>query len=294
MQMLETISEPVLRLGMFAAVFVVMAALEAVRPMRKQRSVRMWRWSTNLALAVTGSVLVRLLGLLAAPLVATGAAVLAARHGWGLFNLLDWPAALAFGLSLVALDFAIWLQHVASHKIPLFWRFHRMHHADIDIDLTTGIRFHPIEIAVSMLYKVVWVLVLGVPASAVLAFEVILNACAMFNHANVRLPPLVDRLLRLAVVTPDMHRVHHSVEPDEHDSNYGFNLSVWDKLFGTYRAEPRAGHLAMTIGLAPWQDEAPTRLWWSLVLPWILPMTSSGDGQLKIPPESAASEAAGQ
>lgn len=264
----DTVSEPLLRLGIFAGVFALMAGLEVVLPQRRLRVDRRRRWPTNLGLAVTGSVLVRLMAMLAAPLVAVGAALLAAERGWGLFNLIGWPLPLAFAATLLALDFAIWLQHVASHKIPLLWRFHRMHHADIDFDLTTGIRFHPVEIGLSMLYKVVCVVALGAPAAAVVAFEVILNGCAMFNHANVRLPPALDRLMRWVIVTPDMHRVHHSIDAREHDSNYGFNLAIWDRLLGTYTTAPAAGLQAMTIGLAPWQDAAPTGLRWCLCVPW--------------------------
>ena len=267
MAVLDHVSEPVLRLVIFAGTLALMAGLEAVSPQRRLRAGRVRRWTTNLVLAVTGSVTVRLLGALAGPLVATGAAVVAARHGVGLFHQLDWSAPVVFTASLLALDFAIWLQHVISHKVPLLWRLHRMHHADIDIDVTTGIRFHPVEIALSMLYKVAWVLALGAPVAAVVAFEVILNACALFNHANLALPAWLDRVLRAVIVTPDMHRVHHSIDPGEHDSNFGFNLSVWDRLFRTYLAAPAAGQHGMTVGLPAWQDEAPTGLAWCLTLP---------------------------
>ena len=166
------------------------------------------------------------------------------------------------------LDFAIWLQHLGSHTIPALWRIHRVHHADVDIDVTTALRFHPVEIGLSMLYKVVWVLLLGPPAGAVVLFEVILNGGAMFNHANFALPARLDRALRALVVTPDMHRVHHSVIPGEHHSNYGFNLSIWDRSFRTYTAQPEKGHLAMTIGLADFQSDRPSQLGWSLGLPF--------------------------
>jgi sterol desaturase/sphingolipid hydroxylase (fatty acid hydroxylase superfamily) len=265
--MLETISEPGLRFGVFAGVFAAMAVLEWLWPRRSLR-VGKRRWLTNIGLAVTGSLVVRGLGLIAGPLVAVGAAVLAKGQGWGLFNIVSWPPLLVFAVCVLVLDFAIWLQHVASHKIPVLWRFHRMHHADIDFDLTTGVRFHPVEIGLSMLYKVVWVLALGAPVGAVIAFEVILNAAAMFNHANVRLPLGFDRVLRLIIVTPDMHRVHHSIDPREHDTNYGFSLSIWDRGFATYTPQPAAGHEAMTIGLAPWQDETPAGFAWCLKLPW--------------------------
>lgn len=268
MSSLAHISEPVLRFGIFATVFVAMALAELARPRRPLRAGRWPRWATNLGMAATAGVLVRLMAGLASPLAAVGAAVLAERNGWGVLRLLDAPPAMAVVLSLVVLDFAIWLQHVASHKIAPFWRLHRMHHADLDIDLTTGIRFHPVEILLSMLWKVVCVLALGVPAVAVVTFEAALNACAVFNHANVRLPRALDAALRLVVVTPDMHRVHHSVLPREHDSNYGFNLSIWDRLFRTYTPQPEKGHDGMTIGLAPYQTGESRKFWWCLLLPF--------------------------
>ena len=194
--------------------------------------------------------------------------MLAARNGWGILALVDWPSWLEIALAVVVLDFAVWLQHVLSHRIDALWRLHQMHHADIDYDLTTGIRFHPVEIGLSMLYKVVWVLALGAPALAVVLFEIILNGCALFNHGNIRLPLWLDRILRIVIVTPDMHRVHHSVDRREHDTNFGFNLAVWDRLFGTYTAQPARGHEGMTIGLPPFQDDQPTRYFWCLTLPW--------------------------
>ena len=203
----------------------------------------------------------------AVPLLATGAAVDASRHGWGLLNALDWPLWLAWVVTILVFDFAIWLQHRISHEVPLFWRFHRVHHADRDFDVTTAIRFHPVEIAASMGLKIVLVYALGPPALAVVAFEVLLNGTALFNHANLRLPLGMDRALRLILVTPDMHRVHHSVLRAEHDSNYGFALSIWDRLFHTYTAQPAAGHETMAIGLQ-WQDQRSARLGWSLMLPF--------------------------
>ena len=185
-------------------------------------------------------------------------------------NQVAWPLWIKVAASLLVLDFAIWAQHLASHKIPIFWRLHRVHHADRDVDVTTAVRFHPIEIALSMLWKIAVVVPLGAPTLAVLLFEVILNACAMFNHANIALPTWLDRALRLLIVTPDMHRVHHSVRFREHDSNYGFNLSVWDRLFRTYTAQPEAGHEGMTIGLATLRDEQKAdRLHWMLLLPFL-------------------------
>ncbi len=263
------LSEAAVRLGVFLAVFVVMAMAEVLRPKRRLIYRRSQRWITNLLIVALDSVVVRLMGALAVPLVAVGAAVYAARNGWGLFNWLDLPWWVEWGAVLLALDLAIWFQHLVSHKVGLLWRLHQMHHADVDIDVSTAIRFHPIEIALSMLWKIVCVVALGADPEAVVAFEILLNGCAIFNHANVALPVGVDRVLRAVIVTPDMHRVHHSILPHEHNSNYGFNLSVWDRLFGTYTHSPERGHQGMTIGLTPYQNEAPTRLFWSLALPFI-------------------------
>lgn len=275
MQLLGTISEPALRLAVFAAAFVVMALLELGLPKRKLTQPKGRRWATNLAIVGLDSLLVRAMDLLprlfggvVMPLAAVAVAIWAEGRGIGLFNWLAWPLWLEIILALVILDFAIWLQHLLAHKVGLLWRLHQVHHADPDIDVTTAIRFHPLEIAFSMLYKMVWVVVLGPAPVAVVLFEVILNAGAMFNHANVALPPALDRVLRLAVVTPDMHRVHHSVIRREHDSNYGFNLSIWDRLFGTYVAQPEKGHDGMTIGLARYPGAAPTTIGWSLMAPF--------------------------
>lgn len=269
-------SEVVWRLGAFLAVFAVMALLERARPKRPLVLPRLMRWRTNLAIVVIDSLAVRLmaalpaiLGAVSVPLVAVAAAVLAGEWGWGLLNNVSWPGWVEVIIALVVLDFAIWFQHLASHKVPLLWRLHRVHHADRDIDVTTALRFHPVEIALSMLYKVAWVLVLGPSALAVILFEIILSGCAMFNHANLDLPAWLDRALRTLVVTPDMHRVHHSVRRAEHDSNYGFNLSIWDRLFRTYTAQPAEGHQGMVIGLTPYQTEGPARLGWSLWLPFV-------------------------
>jgi len=236
--------ELTLRIVCFASVLAIMMAWEFVSP-RRRAVARLQRWANNLGLVVLNSVLLRVF----LPAAAVGAALFASREGWGLMHWLDLPGWLAGILTILLLDLAIWGQHVAMHKIPLLWRLHRVHHTDVNYDTTTGVRFHPIEIGLSMAYKMACILALGAPAAAVVLFEIILSASSLFNHGNVRLPARLDRFLRLAVVTPDMHRVHHSVYRDETDSNYGFNLSVWDKLFGTYRAQPRDGHHGMTIGL---------------------------------------------
>lgn len=261
-----------LRFSAFAAVFVVMAALEVLRPRRDLTLSRAQRWVTNLAFVGFGAATVRVLGaiasLTAAPLVALAAAFLAEGKGWGLLPAIGLGHAPNVVIAIVVLDFAIWLQHYAAHVMPMLWSFHQVHHADRDFDVTTALRFHPVEIGLSMLWKVLWVLALGAPPIAVLLFEIILNACAMFNHANVTLPRALDRVLRLLVVTPDMHRVHHSVRALEHNSNFGFNLSIWDRLFGTLVEQPAEGHQGMTIGLPAYQDEFPAQLGWSLKLPF--------------------------
>ena len=261
-------SDGMIRLAVFLVVFLVMALIELAWPKRKLIVSKEKRWLTNLGISVTASLVLRLMAMLAVPVAAIAAAFYAQAHGIGLLNNVAWPEWLKIVVALLALDLAIWAQHLASHKVPLFWRLHQVHHADRDIDVTTAVRFHPVEIALSMLWKIVVVVPLGASPLAVFLFEVILNACALFNHANIALPAWLDGALRLFVVTPDMHRVHHSVLRREHNTNYGFNLSVWDQLFRTYTAQPEAGHQGMTIGLTPYQSEAPTRFGWSLWLPF--------------------------
>lgn len=238
-------NEPILRLSAFLAVLVAMAVWELAAPRRRQEIPRVLRWTNNLAVVVIDTIILRL----TFPIVAVGLALTAEERGWGLFNAIEAPGWLAILVSIAALDLAIYLQHVMFHAVPALWRLHRMHHADLEFDVTTGLRFHPVEILLSMGIKLAVVAALGPPAVAVLIFEVLLNATAMFNHSNIRLPEPVDRALRLIVVTPDMHRVHHSIRPQETNSNFGFNLPWWDRLLGTYRAQPEAGHEAMTIGI---------------------------------------------
>ena len=258
-------NEPVIRLGFFAGVLILVAAWEAARP-RRARSVSRWlRWPSNFAIVACNTIVLRLFF----PAAAAGMAWLAQERGWGLFNNLEVPAALAIVASVIVLDLFIYLQHVMFHAVPALWRLHRMHHADLDFDVTTGARFHPIEIVLSMAIKLAAVAVLGAPAVAVVIFEVLLNATAMFNHGNLRLPEGVDRFLRLVVVTPDMHRVHHSIVPAEANSNFGFNLPWWDRLLGTYRAQPAAGHEAMTIGIEQFRTPKDLRLDRLLVQPFL-------------------------
>lgn len=239
-----------IRLSFFLGIFLLMAAWEVAAPRRGLSLSRWTRWRANLGVVVLNTVLLRLLF----PAAAVGMAAFAGQAGWGVFNYFDTPYWLAVLVSVLVLDFAIWLQHVMVHAVPALWRLHRMHHADLDYDLTTGARFHPLEILLSIGIKFAVIAVLGPPLVAVIIFEVALNATSMFNHGNVRIPAGVDRWLRWLVVTPDMHRVHHSIDDDETNSNFGFNLPWWDRLFGTYRAQPRAGHEAMTIGITTFRD----------------------------------------
>lgn len=258
--------ELIIRFSAFLSLFAIFALLEALAPRRRRAQSRSSRWTTNLAIVAIDTLTLRAMAW-AVPLLATGAALDASLHGWGLLNALNWPLWLEGIVTILVLDFAIWLQHLITHKVPLFWRFHRVHHADRDLDVTTAVRFHPVEIAASMGLKIILIYALGPPAMAVVAFEGLLNGTALFNHANLRLPLGLDRALRLILVTPDMHRVHHSTLRAEHDSNYGFALSIWDRLFRTYTAQPLAGHEAMNVGLQ-WQDERPAKLGWSLLLPF--------------------------
>ena len=281
-------NDTVIRLGVFAGVLLVMALLELILPKRKLIVPKGRRWFTNLGISVTAALVLRAMAALAVPVAAIAAAFYAQANGIGLLNNVAWPDWVKIVIALAALDLAIWAQHLASHKIPILWRLHQVHHADRDIDVTTAVRFHPIEIALSMLWKIVVVVPLGASPLAVFLFEVILNGCAMFNHANIDLPPWLDRTLRLFVVTPDMHRVHHSALRREHDSNYGFNLSLWDRVFRTYTAQPEGGHQGMTIGLTPYQSEAPTRFGWSLWLPF---RKQPGAAPAKRPPQDARKRA---
>ncbi len=255
MQELALEHETGIRVAGFLAVLVLMALLELVSPRRRRELPRLIRWTNNLMLVVIDSILLRLIF----PIAAMGFAVWCQGNGWGLFNHWEIPAWIAVILSLLVLDLAIYLQHVMFHAVPALWRLHRVHHADIEFDVTTALRFHPIEVILSMIVKIATVAVLGPPAIAVLAFEVLLNASAMFNHSNLRIPPRLDAALRLMVVTPDMHRVHHSIHVPETNSNFGFNLSWWDMLLGTYRPQPRDGHDGMTVGLREFR--APRDLW---------------------------------
>ncbi len=259
------VSEPGIRLSFFGGVLAAMAIWELLAPRRPWTVGRSTRWLSNLGLVLLNSVLLRLV----APLGLVGVAALAETRGWGLLHNFTAPSWLSVVAGIVLLDLAIYLQHVMFHAVPLLWRLHMVHHADLDFDVTTGVRFHTLEILLSLGIKGAMILLLGTPPVSVLIFEVLLNATSMFNHGNVRMPAWLDRLLRLAVVTPEMHRVHHSVIVQETNSNFGFNLPWWDFLLGTYRAQPAEGHTGMTIGLSQFRDPVRAdRLHWMLLLPF--------------------------
>ena len=262
--------EPAIRMGAFVGIFAMMGLWEVLAPRRRQTIGRWRRWPANLGIVVLDSLLVRLIF----PTAAVGVALSAETHGWGLFRVLEVAGWIQLVASMLLLDLAIYLQHVMLHAVPLLWRLHRMHHTDLEFDLTTGARFHPLEILLSLVIKLGVIFALGAPAVAVLAFEVVLNVTSMFNHGNVRLPQRLDRVLRWLLVTPDMHRVHHSWYPNETNSNFGFNLSWWDFLFGTYRAQPRDGHTGITIGINQFRDPRELRLDRMLLQPLRGPVNS--------------------
>ncbi|WP_071515487.1 sterol desaturase family protein [Geitlerinema sp. PCC 9228] len=259
-------SEPIIRFSAFFGVLLAMALWEAIAPCRQLSVSKPVRWLSNLGIVVLNTAILRLVF----PMAAVGVAAIATERSWGLLNVANIPYWQAVVLSVIVLDGVIYLQHVMFHALPTLWRLHKVHHADIDFDVTTGLRFHPLEILLSMGIKMAAILLLGAPVLGVLIFEVLLNATAMFNHGNVTLPQQLDRVLRLFVVTPDMHRVHHSVVPQETNSNFGFNLPWWDYLFGTYRDRPAASQQTMTIGLSEYQRNLRVeQLHWMLLLPFL-------------------------
>jgi len=253
-----------IRLSIFAIVLIAMALWESSAPRRIRSFARAVRWPANLGISLLASLLMRIL----LPLGAVGFASYCTVHRWGLLSALALPQVLSVIVTLIALDFVIYLQHVMFHAVPALWRIHRMHHTDLDFDVTTGVRFHPLEIVISMAIKLVAVAALGAPAAGVLLFEILLNATSLFNHSNIAMGSTADTLMRLLIVTPDMHRVHHSIVVRETNSNFGFNLSWWDRLLGTYRDQPAAGHLAMTIGIEDFRDPGELGLSRMLVRPW--------------------------
>lgn len=273
---LLTKSEPLIRLGFFFGILIIMFLWEIGAPRRQLTTSKMTRWVGNLGLVLIDSIIVRFI--LPAGLV--GVAFLARQRGWGLFNQFELSEVLKIIFSVLILDFTIYLQHVMFHSAPLLWRLHMVHHSDMDIDVTTGVRFHPIEIILSMGIKMIVVVLIGAPPASVLIFEIILNGTSMFNHGNVRYSQWIDSFLRLLVVTPEMHRVHHSTIRWETNSNLGFNFPWWDRLFGTYRDQPAKGHLEMTIGLDQYKQPGKLTFPWLIVLPFTgqlgkYPMTRS-------------------
>jgi sterol desaturase/sphingolipid hydroxylase (fatty acid hydroxylase superfamily) len=258
-------SEIITRLGSFLPAFLLVAIWEILSQRRSLNTSKKIRWMSNLGITFLNPLVLRLVF----PVLAVDMAVIAQKQGWGLLNTIDPPYWLTVLVGIILLDLTIYLQHVMFHAIPILWRLHMVHHADLDYDVTTGLRFHPIEIILSMVIKLSVVVVLGPPALAVIVFEIVLNAAAMFNHGNIRLPLIMDRILRYFIVTPDMHRVHHSVIINETNRNFGFNLPWWDRLFGTYRSQPVKGHEGMTIGLSQFRDAKRLTLPWLLILPFI-------------------------
>ena len=256
--------EALLRIGCFLLLFVVLAVAERLAPRRPLSVKRSSRWVGNLAMQLANGLLPRLFF----PILPVGLAALWADKRWGAMNVVHLPPLPATILTLLALDLVVYLQHLLFHRAPPLWRLHRMHHTDVDLDVTSALRFHPLEIMVSLLFKMVVVAILGSPAAAVLLFEITLNGMAMFNHANLGIPESPDALLRRIVVTPDMHRVHHSIVPRELNRNLGFCLSWWDRLFGTYQAQPAAGHNGMTIGLQGYRDLRYLRFWEMIMIPF--------------------------
>lgn len=254
----------ILRLGASLGIFALMITWEVLSPRRTQHISRKQRWPINLGLAATNMVIMRL----TVGYLAYFSAIDAAERGVGLLNWLAAPEWLAITVTLLALDFAIYCQHILSHKWPLLWRLHQVHHTDLEFDATTAVRFHPLEILLSMFYKVACIYLLGANPLAVIAFEIILNGAATFNHSNINIPPSLDKKLRWLIITPDMHRIHHSTIQHETDSNYGFSISCWDRLCRTYIAEPQHDQTTMTIGLEPFRQASELNFWQLLLLPF--------------------------
>jgi sterol desaturase/sphingolipid hydroxylase (fatty acid hydroxylase superfamily) len=257
-------TEAAIRLGVFFGGFASLAMAEIIAPRRRLASSKPRRWLANLTIVLLDTVLVRLLFAAGA----VGAAMLAAKQEWGLLNQLPWPTGLEVVLSVITLDLSLYLQHVAFHAVPVLWRLHMMHHADLDVDVTTGVRFHPVEVVLSMAIKVTVVILMGAPATAVLIFEILLNVTSMFTHSNLRVPGVLESMFRSLLVTPDMHRIHHSIRRHETNSNFGFNLSWWDHLFGTYRAEPQDAQTTMVLGLEQFRDPKRLTLYRMLLMPF--------------------------
>ena len=267
--------EAKIRFSLFLGILTIMTLWEIVAPCRRLSAPKTMRWFSNVGLLVLGTTVLRALF----PMATVGVAAIADEHQWGMFQSLQVPYWQTVVFSIILLDLTTYLQHTLFHALPVLWRMHKVHHVDLDFDVTTGLRFHPLELLLSMVGKLAVVLLLGPPVIAVLLFEVILNATSMFNHGNVSLPDQIDRYLRWFIVTPDMHRIHHSTITQETNSNYGFNLPWWDYILGTYRHRPSVSHTSMTIGLAEYQkDLRAEQLPWMLVLPFLNPSASSKEG----------------
>ena len=263
MQNFIIMHEAQIRVCVFAGIFAAIALWELIAPRRFLQVSRIFRWANNLGIVVINTIILRLLF----PAAAVGAAIFATSYNFGLFNFVLWPIWIEVLFSLIVLDLLIYAQHVMFHVFPTLWRVHRIHHADVDFDVSTGVRFHPIEILLSMMIKMAAIVVLGAAPLAVIIFEVLLNGTSMFNHGNIKLPQLADKWVRFVLVTPDMHRVHHSVIAEETDRNFGFNLSCWDRIFGTYKAQPYAGHRNMAVGLEQFREPRMQSLWKLILMP---------------------------
>ncbi|MDA8812029.1 sterol desaturase family protein [Amylibacter sp.] len=259
-------SDTILRLTFFLSILIILIMAEILLPKKKRIHNRKDRWITNGLITLINTASVNILHI-AIPLIAIVAAVDVSNGKMGLFNIINFPIWIEIILTVIILDLIIWGQHFLSHKIPFVWRFHRMHHTDRDLDVTTAVRFHPFEIIFSMFIKITAIYILGASAIAVIIFEIMLNGMAMFNHANLRIPLRIENILRKFIVTPDLHRIHHSIYIDEHNKNFGFSLSIWDKIFKCYLDQPRDGHKDMKLGLK-WQNDKPTKLGWSLWIPF--------------------------
>jgi sterol desaturase/sphingolipid hydroxylase (fatty acid hydroxylase superfamily) len=257
--------ESFIRLGAFLGIFALLTVWEIASPRRQLLQLRHFRWFSNLGLMITSSILVRFVF----PTAAVGIAILAEEHQWGFLYYLDLPWLVHFGVAFILMDLSIYFQHVMFHSLPLFWRFHRVHHSDLDCDISTGLRFHPFEILISMLIKFLTIAAVGIPVLTVVVFEIILNAASMFTHSNIKIPSKIDSVLRWLVVTPDMHRIHHSINENETNSNFGFFISLWDHIFGTYICQPEAGHLNMQIGLNEFREPKWQNLRWLIYLPFV-------------------------
>ena len=259
-------SDTILRLTFFLSILIILIMAEILFPKKKRIHNRKDRWITNGLITLINTASVNIVHI-AIPLIAIVAAIDVSNGKMGLFNIINFPIWIEIILTVIILDFIIWGQHLLSHKIPFVWRFHRMHHTDRDLDVTTAVRFHPFEIIFSMFIKITAIYILGASAIAVIIFEIMLNGMAMFNHANLRIPLKIENILRKFIVTPDLHRIHHSIYIDEHNKNFGFSLSIWDKIFKCYLDQPRDGHKDMKLGLK-WQNDKPTKLGWSLWIPF--------------------------